>query len=86
VVADRVDAESDDLGVSLAELRLEPRHVAELGRAHRREVLGMREQDGPPVSDPLVEVELAFGGVGLEVRRLVPNAQCHGILLVEKGF
>ena len=44
---DGVDAQADDLRVALVELGLELRHVAELGRADRREVLGMREQDRP---------------------------------------
>ena len=56
-LVDWIDAQSDDLGVALGELRLDLRHVAELGRANGREVLGMREQDRPAVADPLVEVD-----------------------------
>ena len=41
VVLDRVDAEPDHLRVPPVELRFDLRHVAELGRAHRREVLGV---------------------------------------------
>jgi hypothetical protein len=47
VVVDRVDGQSDDLDVALVEVRLDLRHVAELGRAHRREVARVREQDRP---------------------------------------
>ncbi|PYQ18784.1 MAG: hypothetical protein DMF79_14145 [Acidobacteria bacterium] len=75
VVGHGIDAQADHLAVALRELRLELGHVAELGGADRGEVLGVREQDGPPVSDPLVEVELAFRGLRREVRRLVSNAQ-----------
>jgi len=75
VVGHRIDAQADDLAVALRELRLELGHVAELGRANGGEVLRVREQDGPPVPDPLVEVDLAFGGLRREVRRLVSYAQ-----------
>src|SRR6266496_2902443 len=44
VGADRIDREPDDLRISAVELRLDLRHVAELGRADRGEVLRMREQ------------------------------------------
>ena len=74
VVAGRVDGEADDLRVPLVELRLDARHVAELGRADGGEVLGMGEQDRPPVADPLVEVDGALGGIRREVRCLVSNA------------
>ena len=75
---DRVDAEADDLHVALVELGLELRHVAELGGAHGREVLRMREQHRPRIADPVVEADPALGGVGLEVRRDVADAKCHG--------
>jgi hypothetical protein len=39
VIFHRIDAEADDLGVALVELRLQPGHVAELGRTDRGEVL-----------------------------------------------
>ena len=39
------------------ELGLDLGHVAELGRADRREVLRVREQHGPRVADPVVEAD-----------------------------
>jgi hypothetical protein len=75
VVVDRIDAQADDLAVALGELRLQPGHVAELGRAHGGEVLRVREQDGPGVPDPLVEVDPALRRLRREVRRLVSDAQ-----------
>jgi hypothetical protein len=39
MITHRVGAESDDLAVALVELGLEARHVTELGRANRSEVL-----------------------------------------------
>ena len=41
VIARRVHRQADDLHVALVELGLEPRHVAQLGRAHGGEVLRM---------------------------------------------
>ena len=41
VIFDRIDAEADDLGVALVELRLQPGHVAQFGGADRGEVLGV---------------------------------------------
>src|SRR5205807_1624987 len=67
VIGDRVHTDPDDLAVPLLELGFQPRHVAELGRANWGEVLRMREQDGPPVSDPLVEGDPALRSVGGKV-------------------
>src|SRR5207302_5520864 len=65
-------------GVALVELRLEARHVTELGGAHRREVLGMGEQNRPFVSHPFVKVDRALGRRGGEIGGLVTNADRHG--------
>src|SRR5215471_12102991 len=77
VLAGRVDREADDLRVALVELGLDLGHVAELGGADRSEVLGVGEEDCPPVSDPLVELDLALGRLRREVRRGVTDRQCH---------
>ena len=61
VVAGGVDRQADDLHVALVELGLELGHVAELGRAHRGEVLGVGEQHGPRVADP-VGARVVLGG------------------------
>ena len=65
---DRVDRETDDLDATLVELRLDLGHVAELGRADRREVLRVREQHAPGIADPVVKLDFSFGGLGLEIR------------------
>ena len=57
VVFDGVDGEADDLGAALGELAFEAGHGAELGGADGGEVLGVREEDGPVVADPLVKVD-----------------------------
>jgi hypothetical protein len=61
---------ADDLAVALLELRLQPGHVAELGGAHQHEVPRVREQDGPAIPDPFVEVDLPLRRIRREVRRL----------------
>ena len=68
VEVDRIDTEADDLDAALVELRLDPRHVAELGGADRGEVLGVREQHAPGVAEPFMEPDVALRGVGLEIR------------------
>src|SRR4051812_1519259 len=78
VIVYRIDAEADDLDASLVELRLDARHVAELGRAHRREILRMREKNRHRIADPLVEVDRALGRLGGEVGCLVSDSQTHG--------
>src|SRR5690348_2844231 len=81
MVVDGVDRQADDFDVALVELGLEFSHRAELGGADRREILGMREQHGPRIADPIVELELALGRLSLEIRRGVANSQRHGYLL-----
>src|SRR6266542_2084371 len=78
MVVDGVDAEADDLHVALVELRLDARHVAELGRAHRREILRVREQHRPRIADPNVTPDASLGGFGLEVSRDVTDLERHG--------
>ena len=77
VIRHRVDGEADDLGVALGEFGLDPRHVAELGRAHRRVVLRVREQDRPAVADPVVEMDRPLRRFGGEIGGNVVDAQGH---------
>ena len=77
VVADRVDAEPDDLAIALVELGLQPRHIAEFGRADRREIFRMREQDRPTIADPLMETDVPLCGLGREVWSLGVDPQRH---------
>ena len=74
---ERVDRQAEDLHVALVELGLDLRHVAELGGAHRREVLGVREQHAPAVAQVVVELDRAFGGLRREVRGFVAQVQRH---------
>src|SRR5215831_8677752 len=77
MVGDGIHAQSDDLGVALVELWLQTGHVSKLGGADGSEILRMREQDNPLVSDPLVESDLALGGFGSEIRCFVTYANRH---------
>jgi hypothetical protein len=78
MLVDGVDRQSDDFHVAPVELRLDLGHVAELGGAHRREILGVREQHSPGVADPVVKADPAFGGRRFEIRRGIVDLQCHG--------
>src|SRR5438067_7105594 len=78
VTLDRVDGQSDDLHAAAVKLGLDLRHVTELGRADRREVLRVREQHRPRVTNPLVEVDRSLGGLCLEVRRWRAKLNAHG--------
>ena len=77
VVTRRVDGNADDLHVAAVELRFDLRHIAELGRAHRCEVLRMREEHRPGVADPVVEPNLALRRLRRKVRRRVVDRQSH---------
>ena len=81
MLVERVDREADDLDVALLELGLDARHVAELRRADRREVLRVREQHRPRVADPVVELDRALGRVGLEIGCYVTKLSVIGPLL-----
>jgi hypothetical protein len=78
----RVDREPDALDLALVELALQARHVPELGGAHRGVVARVREQDGPLVSDPVVEFDRALGGLGGEVGGGVSESQRHVMVLL----
>jgi hypothetical protein len=47
VITDGIDRQPDDLHAAAVELRLDRGHVAQFGRAHGGEILGMREQHHP---------------------------------------
>jgi hypothetical protein len=69
VVPGRVHGQPDDLHVAPLPLGAQLGHVPQLGGAHGGEVLGVGEEHGPRVADPVVEADPSLGGVGLEVGR-----------------
>jgi len=62
-----VTGEGDQLDAPLGELPAEFLHAAQLGGADRGEVGRVGEEDGPAISQPGVEVNLALVGLGGEV-------------------
>src|SRR5206468_4419974 len=78
VVADRIDAEPDDLGAPLVEFGLETRHVPELGGAHGCEILRVREEHRPGVADPVVETNASVRRVRFEIRSGTADLKGHG--------
>src|SRR4029078_9886803 len=77
VPAHRIDAQADDLDTAPVELGLDLRHIAELGGADRREVLGVREQPRPEIAEPFVKADFALGGLRFEIRCGLAELQCH---------
>src|SRR5262249_18054724 len=73
------DAQADDLDVALLELGQQAGHVAELGGAHRREVLRMREQHAPAIADPLVEAHGTLRGHGGENGGLAADTEGYHV-------
>ena len=74
---DGIDAQPDQLDAALVEFRLQLGERAEFGGADRGEILRMREQQRPAVADPVVELDLALGGFGLEIRGHGANLKSH---------
>lgn len=64
---DGVGGETDQLDTTLGELWLELGEGAQLSCADWSVILWVREEDDPFVTDELVEVDWAGGGLGLEV-------------------
>jgi hypothetical protein len=77
VRVERVDAHADHLDVALVELGLALGERAQLGGAHRCEVLRVGEEHPPAVAQVVVEVHRALGGLRGEVRRVVAQSHCH---------
>jgi hypothetical protein len=72
-----VNAQSNDLSTTFVELWFQAGQVAKLGRADGREVLRVREQDGPFVSDPFVKSNRPFSAFGREIGCFLAYADSH---------
>lgn len=59
--------QSNHLNPALIELILETGECAQLCRTHRGEISRVREENGPFVTNELMEVDLALGSHGFEV-------------------
>jgi hypothetical protein len=64
---DVVGTQTNELDTARGEFGLELGEGAQLGGADGGEVIGVREEDGPLVTDELVEVDGAVGGIGIEI-------------------
>ena len=67
VALDRIGGQSDQLDTSFCEFWFELRECAQLSRAHRSVVFGVREKDDPFVTNELVEVDGTSSRLSLEV-------------------
>ena len=74
VNAGRIGARTDHLDVAVVNFRLDPGHVAELGRANGGEICRMGEQHASRVSRPIMEVKLPRCS-----RREVADPPCHRV-------
>ena len=62
-----VGRQANQLGTTLGELGLKLGKGTEFGGADRGVIFGVGEEDDPFITDELVEVDGAVGGIGLEV-------------------
>ncbi len=81
MIVHRVHRQAQHLDAALVEFRFQLGDRAQLGGADRREILGMGEEQHPAIAGPVIEVQLAFGGVGGEVGGGFVDGQGHGFLL-----
>lgn len=65
---DTVGAETNQLDTTRGEFGLELGESSKLGGTDRGEVIGVGEEDGPLVTNELVEVDGTSRGLGVEVR------------------
>src|SRR5215469_13852062 len=83
VARDGIHAEADDLAVALGKVGLQLGHVAELSGTDRSEIFRMREEDGPTVADPFVELDGTLGSVSGKVGCKIVDAQTHCEVLLK---
>ena len=77
IILTAVDRQAENLGVALGKFLAEPGHVTKLGRANRSESLGMRKEDCPAVTHPIMEVNAALCGLSDEVGGCRANRKGH---------
>ena len=77
VILDAVDRDDEGLGTALGEFVLEFRGITEFGRADRREIGRVGEEDDPVLAGPFVEFDPAFRRVGFKVGGNIANKKAH---------
>src|ERR1019366_7210575 len=82
-----VDTKADDLTVPRCKAWFELGHIAQFGGANGSKVFRMREQNGPPIANPFMKVDLTLRGLSGEIRCLVVDTQLHLVpLLVDELY
>ena len=76
MLINRINANRNRLHAALRKLTRKRCGFAKFSRAHRREIGGVREQNNPRISDPLMKVNRAFGGVLREIGGSVAQTKC----------
>mmetsp|Transcript_22864 Transcript_22864/g.67486 ORF Transcript_22864/g.67486 Transcript_22864/m.67486 type:complete len:403 (-) Transcript_22864:263-1471(-) len=82
VILEQIDRNGAQFDVHAVEFSLQLSGASQFGRAHGREILGMREEHPPRISQILVEFDETPRGLGREIRSLVADA--HVRLLLDR--
>jgi hypothetical protein len=72
-----IDAEPDQPDAALVEFGLKLCQGTEFSGADRGKILRVREQQRPAIADPVMELDLAVGSFGLEIRGHSANLKSH---------
>lgn len=83
---DLVGAQANELDTASSELGLELGEGAQLGGADGGEVIGVGEEDGPLVTDEVVEVDGTVGGLGVEVGGSRAQTEAGGIVSIPCSY
>src|SRR3546814_3293517 len=73
---DRIDREPDRLHPALVPFGAQPCDFAQLGRADRREILGVAEEQAPGRPEPLVETDTPLRAVDRKSTRMNSSHYC----------
>jgi hypothetical protein len=67
VALNSIGRQANQLSAALSEFRLKLRECTQLGCTDRCIILRVREQHNPVITDELVEVDWAIGGISIEI-------------------
>src|SRR4030095_16404034 len=86
VIGHGINAQTDHFTVAFRKLRFETRHIAELSCANRCEILWMGKQNGPPVTNPVMEVDRSFRCLRGKIRSFFSDMECHNLSPFNLGW
>ncbi len=72
-----VNAQPDNLTVTLLKFRLEASHIAELSGTNRREILGVGKQYSPAIPNPLVKIHRSLCRLHRKIGSFLPDMYCN---------